>query len=81
MMNRNSDISPDHILPTIDAISECKGWLRTGLIFSPDGNTVKFPGSEVLNKNLFRIYKDISSKEMDYIDESFRLSFSHVEEA
>lgn len=73
-MNQGSDISPDHILPVIEAISECRSWLRTGLIFSPDGNSVKFPGSEVLNKNLFRIYKDICSKELNYIRESFRLS-------
>ena len=79
-MNRRSDISPDHILPVIEAISECKSWLRTGLIFSPDGNHVIFPGAEVLNKNLFAIYRDLCSRELDYIHDNFRLLSNHVEE-
>ena len=72
-MNQSSDISSDHILPVIEAVTECKSWLRTGMIFSPDGNCVKFPGAEVLNKNLFKIYRDICSKELDYNREKFRV--------
>lgn len=65
-MNRDSNISPEHLLPILEAIVMCKDWLRSGHIYTPDGNEVVFPGVELCGRNLFDLYENLYSRSLIY---------------